>query len=62
MKTFDIRRSNERALKITRNAIDTNKADHIILGMLVLADALKELNKYNYKTSTPTVKVCGSET
>ena len=43
MKTFDIRRSRERALKITRNAIDTNKADQIILGMLVLADALKEL-------------------
>ena len=43
MKTFDIRRSKERALKITRNAIDTNKADQIILGMLVLAGALKEL-------------------
>ena len=31
----------ESASKITRNAIDTNKANHIILGMLVLADALK---------------------
>ena len=31
----------ERAMKITRNAINTDKADHIILWMLVLADALK---------------------